>query len=157
ALACEQVKKAIYDPQNLDGDIVLSSSYVGPDCQNSHGLSVYFPWNAVPKDFSERYQKLVFAKTNWLEFLKRFTEEIGVLQVVRSEETKVDEPSIRYTGKTLYSGMAHYSGGRFVGYGKAPSLLWKPPEGLREHVLEVGKRLTEAKEERHKMFAQTNT
>jgi hypothetical protein len=47
ATACEQVLKEIKildAHQNLQGNFVLSSYYIGPDLQYSNGVSIYFPW-----------------------------------------------------------------------------------------------------------------
>lgn len=64
-LACEGVVDAI-------GQIVKKSCYSGPAVQYSFGLSVYFPWAQVSRD----YKDLEFAKdTDWHEFLTAYVVE----------------------------------------------------------------------------------
>ena len=161
---CSSVRDAI-EKEGAIESIVLNSSYVGPDYQNSHGLSVYFPWNSVPKDFSDGYEKLVFAETtDWGQFVKKFTEEIRALQLVPSNDIAIDESNTRYAGKTLHSARTLYSGENvlysgenvlysgenvlysgenvlgplYLAYSKAPSLVWKPPKGrIEEHVKDL--------------------
>jgi Clostripain family len=131
-VVCGQVKTAI-------DNIVLNSSYVGPDFQDSHGLSVYFPWNSV----SRGYIDLEFANsTGWHQFIEKFTEEMGALQLVASDQITVDESP---SHKTLHSGRVLQSGKTLsMGYYKAPSLVWKPPKGshIEGHVQELQDLLT---------------
>ena len=62
---CKDIKNAI------EGSIVLKSCYAGAEFQHSHGVSLYFPWNA--RDYWHEYENLEFAqKTGWDDFLKSY-------------------------------------------------------------------------------------
>lgn len=62
-----------------DGPIVCAD-FIGPDCQYSHGLSIYFPWSDPIADANDRvlanYQDYAFttevAGDNWLKFLNSY-------------------------------------------------------------------------------------
>jgi len=64
------------------GPIVLAD-FFGPDCQYSHGLSIYFPWARPVEDASEHfirnYETYAFVTElgdgSWLEFLEAYFEE----------------------------------------------------------------------------------
>ncbi|HET6852932.1 MAG TPA: clostripain-related cysteine peptidase [Pyrinomonadaceae bacterium] len=69
-------------PQNggpLEGPVVCTD-FIGPDCQYSHGLSIYFPWAQPLEDENDRvlenYQDYAFTGglTNgpWLTFLESY-------------------------------------------------------------------------------------
>jgi len=65
AQACDGVVNAIKQ-------IVKESCYSGPAVQYSFGLSVYFPWARVSRD----YKNLEFAKdTGWHKFLKTYVDK----------------------------------------------------------------------------------
>lgn len=62
-----------------DGPVVCAD-FIGPDCQYSHGLSIYFPWSDPVADENDRvlgnYEDYVFTQEvgpeHWLEFLKTY-------------------------------------------------------------------------------------
>jgi hypothetical protein len=62
-----------------DGPVV-SADFIGPDCQYSHGLSIYFPWSDPVADENDRvlmnYGDYEFTRVvgprYWLEFLKTY-------------------------------------------------------------------------------------
>ena len=62
---------------------IVQADFFGPDCQYSHGLSIYFPWARPAEDASEHfirnYETYAFVTelsgTTWLEFLEAYFEE----------------------------------------------------------------------------------
>jgi len=74
--ACESVMGAL-TPGNGP---ILQSDYFGPDCQHSHGLSIYFPWITPLEDANEHvlrnYKTYDFVKElkddSWLAFLTTY-------------------------------------------------------------------------------------
>ena len=68
-------------PQNgaeVDGPVVRTD-FIGPDCQYSHGLSIYFPWSQPLEDENDRilrnygdYAFTGLTRGPWLEFLKLY-------------------------------------------------------------------------------------
>jgi hypothetical protein len=69
-------------PQNAnqpDGPVVCAD-FIGPDCQYSHGLSIYFPWSQPLEDGNdhilENYEKYAFTggltHGPWLHFLQEY-------------------------------------------------------------------------------------
>ena len=82
--------------------VVENSSYVGPDFQESNGLSVYFPWNCVPKSFSEGYEQLEFTRRTNLT-----PNQIKVLKLRLKLPLEVTQP----TDFTLHTNSEWY---RFI-------------------------------------------
>ena len=79
--ACNAVISKL-KPQNghqLDGPVVCTD-FIGPDCQYSHGLSIYFPWSQPLEDENdhilENYEHYAFTggltHGPWLKFLKAY-------------------------------------------------------------------------------------
>ena len=62
---------------------IIQADFFGPDCQYSHGLSIYFPWARPVEDASEHfirnYQTYDFVTelggASWLEFLEVYFEK----------------------------------------------------------------------------------
>ena len=68
-------------PQNgtQDGPVVCTD-FIGPDCQYSHGLSIYFPWAEPVQDENDRvlqnYRNYAFTGGgSWLDFLETYFRE----------------------------------------------------------------------------------
>jgi hypothetical protein len=136
---CKTVRAAVRKEE-----IVKSSSYVGPDYQKSHGLSVYFPWISAPQKCSNGYEQLQFTqKTNrkWLEFVETFAETMRAIELAAPEEMTLPEGKTLYSARTLYSGRSLYSGRTsqgpgqplYMAYSKAPSIVWKPKGSVGHH------------------------
>jgi len=77
--ACESVTRAL----STKGGPIVQADFFGPDCQYSHGLSIYFPWARPVEDASEHfirnYETYAFVTElgddSWLEFLEVYFEE----------------------------------------------------------------------------------
>jgi hypothetical protein len=82
--ACAGVMKKLtpQKPDQGDGPIVCAD-FVGPDCQYSHGLSIYFPWSEPLEDENdhviENYKDYAFsadsAAVSWFDFLGAYFEK----------------------------------------------------------------------------------
>lgn len=97
-------------PQNAtpDGPVVCTD-FIGPDCQYSHGLSIYFPWAEPLKDENDKvlqnYQGYAFTggltRQPWLDFLKAYfvaTQREDRL----SEELKYGDEDTTYQNDPVY-------------------------------------------------------
>jgi len=82
-LVCHKVEKIreagqavmeIIKPEATESQpLVFRSCYSGPTVQYSHGVSIYFPWNA--ETLSAEYENLKFAKrTHWFDFLEGYVD-----------------------------------------------------------------------------------
>jgi hypothetical protein len=81
SLACKAVinKLAPQSGSQLDGPVVCSD-FIGPDCQYSHGLSIYFPWSEPLEDENDQvlrnYHQYAFNEALgagcWLQFLRSY-------------------------------------------------------------------------------------
>jgi Clostripain family len=77
-LACQSVIEVL-TPQSDKQSIgpIVQADFVGPDCQYSNGLSIYFPWSRPVEDarehFIRNYQTYAFVTelygASWLQFL----------------------------------------------------------------------------------------
>jgi hypothetical protein len=62
---------------------IIQTDFVGPDCQHSYGLSIYFPWARPIEDACEHviknYQTYAFVtelgRSSWLQFLDAYFEK----------------------------------------------------------------------------------
>ena len=78
--ACESVMAVL--ETGTKGPIV-QADFFGPDCQYSHGLSIYFPWTRPVEDarehFSKNYQAYAFVTemcgASWFQFLDDYFEK----------------------------------------------------------------------------------
>jgi hypothetical protein len=82
--ACESVIRVLRPETDLTKrGPVMQADFFGPDCQYSHGLSIYFPWAKPVEDASEHfirnYQTYAFVtelgEDSWLDFLETYFEE----------------------------------------------------------------------------------
>ncbi len=81
--ACAKIVENLTPPNGhpVDGPIVCTD-YIGPDCQYSHGFSIYFPWSKPSEDANDRvlenYQNYFFTTAtnpgavSWWEFLNSY-------------------------------------------------------------------------------------
>jgi len=82
--ACESVIRVLKpETDSTKRGPIVQADFFGPDCQYSHGLSIYFPWARPVEDASEHfirnYQTYAFVTelggTSWLDFLEDYFEE----------------------------------------------------------------------------------
>ena len=103
--ACTAVMD-ILKPENGSKGIgpIVSTDYVGPDVQYSHGLSIYFPWSRPREDENdkviENYEGYAFtsdlaASLTWFKFLKTYFEKTERPDRA-TEEQKSDDPNSKY-------------------------------------------------------------
>jgi Clostripain family len=81
SVACKAVidKLTPQSGRQIDGPVV-STDFIGPDCQYSHGLSIYFPWSEPLADENDQvlknYDQYAFTDALgagcWLQFLKSY-------------------------------------------------------------------------------------
>ena len=80
--ACDSVIEALAPTASNDAarSPILRADFVGPDCQYSHGLSIFFPWT-MPVAYTngnviKNYETYAFVTeledTSWLAFLKAY-------------------------------------------------------------------------------------
>jgi len=77
--ACESVTRVLSTKRGP----IVQADFFGPDCQYSHGLSIYFPWARPVEDASEHflrnYETYAFVTElegdSWLDFLEAYFEE----------------------------------------------------------------------------------
>jgi hypothetical protein len=77
--ACESVTRVLSTKRGP----IVQADFFGPDCQYSHGLSIYFPWARPVEDASEHfirnYETYAFVtelgNDSWLDFLEVYFEE----------------------------------------------------------------------------------
>ena len=150
-----RLKKLCCEAENAVETIVKNSSYVGPDYQESNGLSVYFPWNSVPEEFSEGYEQLEFTRrttrADWRQVHYRSSRKtIRATAGVHWSETSVYpggerlcfqlKPCIQ---REPSMALGQYCGSRstaprdprirrvfVMAYCKPPSLVWKPRKNI---------------------------
>lgn len=80
--ACESVIEALFPTDPIRSPII-KADFVGPDCQYSNGLSIYFPWTSplafTNKNVIKNYEKYAFVtelgETSWLAFLKAYLQK----------------------------------------------------------------------------------
>lgn len=98
-------------PQNgtPDGPVVCTD-YIGPDCQYSHGLSIYFPWSQPLKDENdhvlENYEGYAFTQGDltrgpWLDFLMAYFAETQREDRL-SEERRFGDEDASYQNDPVY-------------------------------------------------------
>ena len=81
-----------------DGPVVCAD-YIGPDCQYSHGLSIYFPWSDPVADANdhvlENYEKYTFTQevgdAYWLKFLNSYFEDTRREDRLTEDDKYADE------------------------------------------------------------------
>ncbi len=87
---------------------IVSTDYVGPDVQYSHGLSIYFPWSRPREDENdkviENYGEYAFtsdfaAPLTWFKFLQTYFEKTQ-RQDRATEEQKIIDPNSKYQEPT---------------------------------------------------------
>ena len=96
--ACESVID-ILTPGKASAGPILESDFCGPECQYSHGLSIYFPWSKPIEDSYEHviknYETYAFVKdlhgASWLQFLNAYFEK-----TLRNVRTVQREPHPDY-------------------------------------------------------------
>jgi hypothetical protein len=83
-----------------DGPVVCTD-FIGPDCQYSHGLSIYFPWAKPVEDENDRvlehYKDYVFtsvAHGPWLKFLETYFDATRREDRLSEERRFADEATI---------------------------------------------------------------
>jgi hypothetical protein len=81
--ACDEVIKVLTPNERKPIGPIMYADFFGPDCQYSHGLSIYFPWARPVEDASEHviknYRSYAFVTelcgASWLEFLDAYFEK----------------------------------------------------------------------------------
>ena len=100
----------ILKPENGSKGIgpIVSTDYVGPDVQYSHGLSIYFPWSRPREDENDKvidnYEGYAFtsefaAPLTWFKFLKTYFEKTERPDRA-TEEQKSNVPNSEYKEPT---------------------------------------------------------
>lgn len=136
-LACQSVIETL-DPETRKGSKgpILQADFYGPDCQYSHGLSIYFPWSRPIEDASEHfiknYKTYAFvsepAGTAWLDFLETYFEKTkrpaqkikGVSKAVSDWEASKIE-SLRYKPVGFPYGSSGYASSALTGGKVSPA------------------------------------
>ena len=132
--ACDQVMNALRlapDCMAHDGPIVCCD-YFGPDCQYSHGLSIYFPWSspidsAVIDKYNDYLFTQEFAEHSWWQFLKSYFDQ--TLRKSRLSEERVanntpTDPTFSIAFQTASSSFT--TSGSMGGAGRVASTALEP-------------------------------
>jgi cysteine peptidase C11 family protein len=127
--ACDQVMNALSVPPGCtahDGPI-MCCDYFGPDCQYSHGLSVYFPWSSpidtlVIDKYKEYRFTQEFAEHSWWNFLKSYFDQ--TLRKSRLTEERAADPTFSVEFRTASSSFT--TAGSLGGAGRLASTSLEP-------------------------------
>jgi len=120
-LACESVMEVL-TPENGKRNgknkvgPVIQADFVGPDCQYSYGLSIYFPWSRPVEDpkehFIKNYQTYAFVTelcgASWLQFLDDYFKK--TMRPKREIEIGPDLKDEHEFAKSMFRPMAFRSG-----------------------------------------------
>jgi hypothetical protein len=124
--ACDELIRALQISQDgtVAGGPVVCSDYFGPECQYSHGLSVYFPWTRpIDQSVFDNYKKYAFTTEldngSWFSFLEFYLKK--TLRDSRRDEDGGPNPhSVAFmTASSSYPN--NRSGGVLGGAGRMPS------------------------------------
>jgi hypothetical protein len=110
--ACTQVITTLRpsNGQQVNGPVELID-FIGPDCQYSHGLSIYFPWSKPLEDENDQvlanYKNYMFTHdlrvgvVSWLDFLESYFEKTKREDRL-TEERKFKDEDTRYQDDPAY-------------------------------------------------------
>jgi hypothetical protein len=144
-VACDQIMNTLTVPPNCmshDSPIVLCD-YFGPDCQYSHGLSIYFPWSSpIDTTVIDKYEEYVFTEEfpehSWWLFLKTyFDQTLRKSRLTEERATKnADDPTFTVAFRTASSSFTKSgsmgAAGRLTSTALLPVKISPPDSGSGE-------------------------
>jgi cysteine peptidase C11 family protein len=131
--ACDQVMTALRlapDCMPHDGPVVCCD-YFGPDCQYSHGLSIYFPWaSPIEASVIDKYQEYVFTQEfqehSWWLFLKSYFDQTLRKSRVSEERVTNDTPDPTFDVAFRTASSSFTVSGTMGGAGRLASTALEP-------------------------------